>query len=112
MIALGIPSAGGFALEVAIAATRLVTLADCGNGEILSLRREWVALERSERRLPARQHLGFGSSDNGGAGREMWLKAGDVDAMTAAVRTECEDYESGWFAMHAGPSRPTDGSSA
>ena len=33
-----------------------------------------------------------GSSDNGGAARDMGLKAGDADAMTATVRTECEGY--------------------
>lgn len=49
--ALGTPSAGSFALAVAIAATRLLMLAECGNGEVLSLRREEVALERSELRL-------------------------------------------------------------
>ena len=48
---LGTPSAGGFALAVAIAATRHLMLAKCGNGEVLSLRRGEVALERSELRL-------------------------------------------------------------
>ena len=33
-----------------------------------------------------------GSSDNGGEAREIGLKAGDADAMTVAVRTECEGY--------------------
>ena len=37
--ALGAPSAGSFALAVATAATRLSILAECGNGEVLVIRR-------------------------------------------------------------------------
>ena len=179
--ALGTPSAGSFALAVAIAATRLLMLAECGNGEVLSLRREEVALERSELRLcdakteakavhrrdeqPVRETHRFGLC-LGGGGQDVRTgrrcaggivtrlpcphsctspsctgtafargapselvragpsRPGEHDrtprAIAAPERThrlcrparKCEDYESGWFAIHAGPNWPTDGSSA